>query len=390
VGALTTVARRDADGTWRLWGDKWFCSNANTDVALTLARPEGAAAGTRGLAMFLVPKILPDGTRNAWVINRLKDKLGSRSMASAEVTYAGAVAHVVGDLAHGFRQMMEMVNVSRLSNAMRAAGIMRRSVLESLTHARSRLAFGRRLSELPQLRRDLLEMLLDAEAAASVVLNAAAVLDAWDGGATEARRLFRIMTPLAKCWITARARVVTGEAMNVRGGNGYVEEWVNARLLRDSYLGAIWEGATNVVALDVQRAILREHCHEALFAWIEARLDAVAEPAAKPWVERVRTTMDEVRERIAAWSTMDQTDRELGARAVADALYHLLAASLLLAEGQALVERRDDARKFVAASLYIRRWLRPATWAVTSRDLALLDALADWTPLGRAALAVTA
>ena len=165
VGALTTVARQDADGTWRLWGDKWFCSNANTDVALTLARPEGARAGTKGLAMFLVPKVLPDGTKNPWVINRLKDKLGSRSMASAEVTYAGAVGYVVGDLAQGFRQMVEMVNVSRLSNAMRAAGLMRRSLLESLTHARSRVAFGRPLSELPQLRRDLLEMLLDAEAA---------------------------------------------------------------------------------------------------------------------------------------------------------------------------------------------------------------------------------
>ena len=116
VGAATTVARRDADGTWRLWGDKWFCSNASADVALTLARPESAHAGTRGLAMFLVPRRLPDGARNAWTINRLKDKLGSRSMATGEVTYAGAVAYLVGDPGRGFAQMIEMVNVSRLSN----------------------------------------------------------------------------------------------------------------------------------------------------------------------------------------------------------------------------------------------------------------------------------
>src|SRR5688572_6755795 len=145
VGASTTVARRDADGTWRLWGDKWFCSVANAGAALTLARPEGAPAGTRGLGLFLVPRVLPDGTRNAWTLNRLKDKLGSRSMATGETTLTGAVGYPVGDLGRGFAQMMEMVNVSRLSNAMRAAGIMRRSVLESVVHARGRSAFGRAL-----------------------------------------------------------------------------------------------------------------------------------------------------------------------------------------------------------------------------------------------------
>ncbi|HEU5319506.1 MAG TPA: acyl-CoA dehydrogenase family protein, partial [Methylomirabilota bacterium] len=157
IGGATTRARQDADGTWRLWGDKWFCSNASADCALTLARPEGAPAGTRGLAMFLVPRRLPDGRRNAWTVNRLKDKLGSRSMATGEVTYAGALAFLVGEAGAGFRQMMEMVNVSRLSNAMRAAGIMRRCVLESLTHARARAAFGRALVDLPLLRQGLLE-----------------------------------------------------------------------------------------------------------------------------------------------------------------------------------------------------------------------------------------
>jgi len=258
VGAAVTVAKRDADGTWRLWGDKWFCSNANCDLALTLARPEGAPAGTRGLAMFLVPKVLPDGTKNAWVINRLKDKLGSRSMATGEVTYQGAVAYVVGELGRGFKQMMEMVNGSRLSNAMRAAAIMRRCVLESLVHARGRAAFGAALADLPLLRASLVEMLLDAEAAASVVLHGAALFDGADAGRAEDARLLRVWTPIAKGWITARARWVASEAMNVRAGNGYTEEWPNARLLRDSYLGAIWEGTTSIVALDVQRAILKD------------------------------------------------------------------------------------------------------------------------------------
>ena len=389
VGALTTVARRDADGTWRLWGDKWFCSNANADVALTLARPDGAPAGTSGLGMFLVPKYLPDGSKNCWTINRLKDKLGSRSMATGEVTYAGAVGYVVGELTKGFRQMMEMVNVSRLSNAMRAAGIMRRCLLESLVHARQRAALGRALIDLPLLRANLLEMLLDTEAAASVVLNAAAVLDRWDSGDTAHRALFRILTPLAKYWITARARVVAGEAMNVRGGNGYIEEWPNPRLLRDSFLGAIWEGATNVVALDVQRAIRRDGGDAALFGFIEQQLATVVEPAAAPWVEEVRAALAATAAHLTTWTTGARAELELQARPLADRLYHLLAASLLLAEGQVLRARRGDFRKFIVAACYVRRWLRtlpPHAPVFAARHLAWLDALSEWTPLPAGAL----
>lgn len=384
VGALTTIARRDAAGVWRLWGDKWFASNANADVALTLARPEGAPAGTRGLGLFLVPKYLPDGTKNAWTINRLKDKLGSRSMATGEVTYAGAVAYVVGDVARGFAQMMEMVNASRLSNAMRAAAIMRRALLESVAHARGRAAFGGALFDKPLLRWTLLEMLLDVEAATSVVLNAAVMFDAWDAGGADAGRLLRIVTPLAKAWITARVRVVTGEAMNVRGGNGYVEDWVNARLLRDAYLGAIWEGSTNVVALDVQRAIVKDRALEALIAFVLARLDGVRERQVKQVTDLVRGVLADVERRAAGWPTQPSPARELDARGVAETLYHALAVALLLDEGQALRAERDDHHKLLVATLYARRWLvpsMPGASAFSARALAALDRLVDWRPI---------
>jgi acyl-CoA dehydrogenase len=389
VGAATTEARRSADGTWRLWGDKWFCSNANADVALTLARPEGAPKGTRGLGMFLVPKYLPDGTKNGWVINRLKDKLGSRSMASGEVTYQGALAYVVGDVGRGFKQMMEMVNLSRLSNAMRAAGIMRRALLESVVHASGRAAFGGPLIALPLLRANLMEMLLDIEAAASVVFNAAAVFDRWDGGSAGDRKLFRIWTPVAKCWITARTRVVASEAMNVRGGNGYIEEWVNSRLVRDSYLGAIWEGATPIVALDVQRSIMREQCHEALFAYIGGQLQHVTEPAAKPWVDVVVQAVEALKRRIDVWAELSREEQELEAKPAADLLYHLLAASLLLHEGQTLRDGAHDFRKLLVGALYVQRWLLPRdlhTPPFAARDLGWLDALIAWTPVPKLAL----
>jgi alkylation response protein AidB-like acyl-CoA dehydrogenase len=382
IGAATTTARRDADGTWRLTGDKWFCSAANAGAALTLARPEGAPAGTRGLAMFLVPRVLPDGSRNTFTLNRLKDKLGSRSMPTAEITFHGAVAYPVGDVERGFHQMMEMVNVSRLSNAMRAAGIMRRSVLESVVHTRGRAAFGRALIELPQLQRDLLEMQLDAEAGCSVVLNAAAMLDRADAGDAEDRALIRLVTPLAKYWLTHRARVVAGEAMSVRGGNGYIEEWVNARLVRDAYLGAIWEGATNVVALDVQRAILRAGAFEPLAAFVHARLDGVTEPRAKRWADVVATTLTGLRHRVTGWPGLDVAERELDARPVADSLYHVLAGALLLHEGQTLWQQRNSARKLLAGALYVKKWLQPPAAPAsvfTAAECAWLPALVDWT-----------
>jgi acyl-CoA dehydrogenase len=384
------VARRGPDGLWRLWGDKWFCSNANTDVALTLARPEGAPAGTRGLGMFLVPKRLPDGSKNGWIINRLKDKFGSRSMASGEVSYQGAVAYVVGEVDAGFRQMMEMVNLSRLSNAMRAAGIMRRALLESLVHARGRAAFGGALLALPLLRSSVMEMLLDVEAAASVVFNSAAVFDRWNSGSARDRQLFRILTPIAKCWITARARTVTSEAMNVRGGNGYIEEWVNARLVRDAYLGSIWEGATPIVALDVQRAILREQCHEPLLAYIGARLQQVTEPAAKPWIDVVWQCIESLKRRVEGWAITSREETELEAKPAADLLYHLLGASLLLHEGQTLRDRSQDFRKLLVGALYVQRWLLPRDPSVppfSARDLGWLDAIVAWTPMPASVLA---
>jgi hypothetical protein len=286
--------------------------------------------------------------------------------------------------------MMEMVNGSRLSNAMRAAGLMRRAVLESLVHARQRVAFGRRLAELPLLRSNLLSMLLDAEAAASVILNGAALLDQREVGAADARRLARVWTPLAKYWITLRARDVAAEAMNVRGGNGYVEEWVNPRLLRDAYLGAIWEGSANVVALDVQRAIMKDRGLEALAGFIAERLARVSEPAAKPWVDLVRGGIEALSRQTAGWAALSADERELHARPAADTLYHLLAGSLLLAEGQALRERGRGYRKLLAAGLYLKRWLEPrppASPLFSGHQIEWLDALADWRPVEAAALA---
>lgn len=273
VGVIDTVARQDADGNWRLYGDKWFCSNPDAALAMVLARPEGGAAGTRGLSLFLLPRHLPDGTLNAYRILRLKEKMGTKSMASGEIALEGAVAHLVGDPGQGFKQMTDMINMSRLANGVRSAGLMRRAVAEALFIARNRTAFGKRLIDLPLMRRQLLKMLVTAEQGRSMVFHTAEMLRRADAGDAQAASVLRILTPLLKFRTCRDARKVAGDAMEVRGGCGYIEEFSDARVLRDAHLGSIWEGTSNIVALDVARATRREGALDALCSHLDDLAD---------------------------------------------------------------------------------------------------------------------
>ncbi|WP_037578014.1 acyl-CoA dehydrogenase family protein [Phaeacidiphilus oryzae] len=279
--AQTATEATDRGDHWTLRGQKWFASNVTADVVLTLARVPGQGEGTRGLGMFLVPRLRPDGTRNSVRIDRLKEKLGARSMASGEVTLEDAYALPVGRLDRGFLQMAEMLNVSRLSNAMRSSALMRRAVRESVDHTRERAVFGKPLFDQPLMRATLLPMLLTAEASLALVLESAAQLDAADAGEESARELVRILTPMAKHLVCKEARAVTGESMEIRGGNGYIEDWVDPRLLRDAHLGSIWEGSSNVIALDVLRCMRRSGNHRLLADAYRARLKALGAAAAE-------------------------------------------------------------------------------------------------------------
>src|SRR5712675_298173 len=190
VGAIETVARLQ-DGIWQLTGDKWFCSHADADVALLLARPEGAPPGTKGLALFALPRRLKDGHRNTYRIVRLKDKLGTRSMASGEIRLEGAVAYLVGEPESGLKQMMEQVNLSRLSHGVRAAAMMRRCVNEAMVAAQTRTAFGETIVNYPLLRRQLLKLMVPTEQALSIMLFAASSMDEANAGSVDAQSLVR-------------------------------------------------------------------------------------------------------------------------------------------------------------------------------------------------------
>jgi acyl-CoA dehydrogenase len=322
VAATATRAVPDGEA-YRLYGDKWFCSNPDADLAMVLARIDGAPPGMKGVSLFLLPRKLEDGSANAYRIVRLKDKLGTRSMASGEIRLEGARAFLVGEAGRGFQQMAAMVNQSRLSNGVRAAGLMRRAVSEALFVARERRAFGRRLIELPLMRRQLLKLLLPAEQARTMVFQTAEALRRADAGDAAAYPLVRMLTPLIKFRACRDARKVTGDAMEVRGGCGYIEDWADPRLVRDAHLGSIWEGTSNIVALDVLRAIRREGSLPALEQHLRSLL---AETPLHAAARRVfEDTLSRAVARAAAVAAAGPAGEVL-ARQVASSLYHLTAA----------------------------------------------------------------
>jgi putative acyl-CoA dehydrogenase len=265
VRANTTSAQPlGSGGEYLLTGHKWFCSAPMCDGFLVLAQAPG------GLTCFLVPRVLADGTRNVFRLQRLKDKLGNRSNASSEVEFDGTWGRRVGEEGRGVRTIIGMVAATRLDCVLGAAALMRQSVAQAVHHATYRAAFGDKLIDKPLMRNVLADLALESEAATTLSLRLAAAYDSVQSGGTGAdteRAFLRLALPAAKYWVTKRCTPVAAEALECLGGNGYVEESGMPRLLRESPLNSIWEGSGNVQALDVLRALQREP--EALNAFLQ-------------------------------------------------------------------------------------------------------------------------
>jgi alkylation response protein AidB-like acyl-CoA dehydrogenase len=350
VGKLTTTAVQEGDH-WRLFGEKWFCSNADAQVVMLLARPEGAVGGTRGVGLFLMPRRLDDGSPNHYRIVRLKDKLGTRSMASGEIKLEGAIAYAVGKLDRGFVQMAEMVNSSRLSNGVKSTALMRRAHHDAMTVAQNRVVFGSRIIDLPLARRQLMKILLPTEQALSMSFLTADALDRAEAGSQDAAALLRILTPTLKFRATRDARKVCGDALEMRGGIGYIEEFATSRLLRDAHLGSIWEGTGNIVALDaLRRAVGRHGAEAALAADLHARLDDSAN-VPEAWRGSLRDLTD--RAIGFAHEVAVRTDNEAEARRATSLLYHVASAVALAWEGGRIHEMRGDARRLLLSRMVI-------------------------------------
>jgi putative acyl-CoA dehydrogenase len=282
-----------AGDVYLLSGDKWFCSAPMSDAFLVLAQAPD------GLTCFLLPRILDDGSRNGFRIDRLKDKLGNRSNASAEIRLEDAVAHRVGDEGRGVATIIEMVVHTRLDCVLGSTALMRRAVAEATHHAAHRAAFGRLLSEQPLMQNVLADLCLDSEAATATAMRLARAFDEGD------QAFRRLATAVAKFWVCKATPPLVAEALECLGGNGYVEESVLPRLYRESPVNSVWEGSGNVNCLDVLRALAREpESREAFVAELERgrgadrhldaalsglgrELDAADEAGARRLVERL-------------------------------------------------------------------------------------------------------
>jgi hypothetical protein len=268
-------------------------------------------------------------------------------MASGEIALEGATAYIVGDAGQGFKQMTDMINMSRLANGVRSAGMMRRAVNEAVFIATNRTAFGKRLIDLPLMRRQLAKMLVTAEQGRSMVFHTARVLEAADRGEAGMAKVLRIMTPLVKFRTCRDARKVAGDGMEVRGGCGYIEEWSDARVLRDAHLGSIWEGTSNIVALDVARAVRREDALTALESYM-ARLNGETEAVLGP-----QPAVTEAFKRAAGLLDAVANDpaREIETRQAASAVYNATSAAVMVwesAQQTALTNERATDRLTLA------------------------------------------
>jgi len=306
------------DGTYRLTGHKWFTSAPMSDLFLTLAQAPG------GLSCFLVPRVLPDGTRNGMSLQRLKDKLGNKSNASAEIEYEGAVGWLVGEEGRGVRTIIEMVNMTRLDCAIMAAGGMRTAVATALHHCTHRHAFGKALIDQPAMANVLADLAIESEAATTVVLRLAGAVDRAAAGDSYEAAVRRVGLSVTKYWLCKRLSPHVGEALECLGGNGYIEESGMPRLYREAPLVSIWEGSGNVAALDTLRAMAKEpDALEAFFAELDLAGGADS---------RYDDSLALLRKELA-----DADDLQYRARRVVEHMAMLLQAGLLLRHGDGAV-----------------------------------------------------
>ena len=360
VGATATVARRTNDG-FALSGLKWFASNVDGRVALTLARPEGAASGGAGLGLYLVPARGPDGATNRYRIRRLKDKLGTRGLATGEIELEDAHAEEVAPPPDGLRTMMAALGYSRIHNAMASAGIQRRAFAESFAHAETRRAFGNRLAAYPMVQDQLVEMQVRLEASVALAFAAARAFDTALNKPDE-QPWMRLVTALAKYLTAEWAITATSRAIEILGGNGYTEEYPTARLYRDAQVLTVWEGPPNIQALEVLRLAGAGSPGLAAF---HARLDAILNmpfAANHSAFVRSRALVFQARREVTALTGMIQEDEAEGQRQahrLMDRMARSLAAALLIEEA-AIDWGMGDGRKAVVARLFAAQELAAA------------------------------
>jgi alkylation response protein AidB-like acyl-CoA dehydrogenase len=375
LGTTETTARL-VEGVWKLDGLKWFCSNIDGDAFVTLARPEGAPEGIKGVALFVVARRNPDGSSNGVHMRRIKDKLGTRAVPTGEIELSNTTAYLLAGGAgasdgRGINRMMEFVNESRLAVAAMGAGIMRRVFLEATIRAHRRRAFGKLLAEHGMVREQLLDLLVESEAAAALLFGAASRVTPAFAPIGEGNVLPRILVPLAKIRCTRGGVTSASLALEIFGGNGYIEDWPMARQLRDAQCHTIWEGAENVLALDILRSMARNQTHEPLLELLRGAVER-AHPALANLARTLGRANAELVESLGRLASVGQEAARLHARKLASDMADATQAALLLDQASIELGERGSARKALVAAWFIRSHLEPrGRWHAGNQAIAL-------------------
>lgn len=362
VGGTTTTARPEADH-WRLNGLKWFVSNADGGLALATARPEGAPAGTKGLGLYLVPITLEDGTLNPMRFRRLKDKLGTKGLPTAEVDLTDSWALEVAPPPEGFTLMMAALEFSRIHNAMASVGLQRRAFVEALHYATERRAFGDAIVHYPMVQDELIAILVTLEAGAALAFAAAHGFDIADrahsGDVDEARVWLRLVTALAKYMTGEDSIRACSRAIEIIGGNGYTYDHVTPRLLRDAQVMTVWEGPANIQALEILRLVAGRHGGDKIFvARIEAMLAAASSPLAA-FVTILRANLMDWQAALGLIRA-DPAEARRHARRLMALMADILAATLLLVEAEEALKQGDHRKRRIAQLFIEARFQPPA------------------------------
>ncbi len=337
LGRTQTTASREADGSWRLYGTKWFTSATTSEMALTLARPDGAPAGARGLALFRVHRHLDSGERNAIYVRRLKDKLGTRALPTAELELQGAVGHPVGaPSGSGVKRMATMLNITRIHNSIGAAGALGRGLAWARAYGREREVLGRPLQSMPAHASTLADLAVDYHAALALVMRCCELMGLAERGdaSTDERTLLRGLTPVTKLTTGRWSIAGVTEAMEAVGGVGYCEDSTIPALVRNTHVIPIWEGTTNVLALDVLRAERGSGAASAVMADALRHVQGLLNhPSIGYAASAVMRAVDELSDRLSSF-TLEPDQAQAGARSFALGLGATYACARLCRQGR--------------------------------------------------------
>lgn len=362
LGGLETTATPNGD-SWLLNGFKWFSSNLDGEAFVVLAKPSGAQDGVKGNTPFLVLKHRRDGSRNTMRIRQLKDKLGTHAVASGEVEFVDAEAFMLSGPAsegdgspsdgRGMARLMAMTNVARLGVALMGLGCARRALVESVCYATARNSWKTRLIDHPLMKRKLAEMIVDVEGVQALLFEGYGYANRQRSDAGLERH--RIVPPLAKLKAARLGITAASDAIEVHGGNGYIETWPVARILRDAQINTLWEGPDNILCLDVRRAIEREAADEPFLARIDEALDNAGEAVSA--ARTIRERKQDLAVAIGAWKKLDRETAEARLFPLSQFMAEVFAAAMLSERAEWELREFGDDRKSLVAELYTQRYL---------------------------------